>query len=230
MISEYAYSDGLDISQTTPSSLRAVLKPVLSLIVTAQEAPLPLLSLTEKPVIIVGDKFFSFAKPLNRDIISDSQLDVGFSTLWGAVTISQNLKIGGHMSAVMWGGDNLNSSGVVFSTAWGETESQNFFSVSVSHLYGPDDFHMRDIGLTIGRIISCFRWDVALAYTGHYSRCKVHIANSEFPDMNSKTLEMKFNHLRTGIYRHFSEEISLGVEVDVSPSILMLSFSLIGYI
>lgn len=230
MIYEYAYSDGLDISQTTPSSVRAVLKPVLSLIVTAQEAPLPLLSLTEKPVIIVGDKFFSFAKPLIGDIISDSQLDVGFSTLWGAVTISPNLKIGGHISAVMWGGDNLNSSGVVFSTAWGETERQNFFSVSVSHLYGPDDFHMRDIGLTIGRIISCSRWDIALAYTGHYLRCKVHVTDNDSSGNYSSVEKMKFNHLRSGIYRHFSEEISLGVEIDVSPNILMLSFSLIGYI
>jgi len=221
----YSFSNGLDISNVNSSSVRSTLKPITSMIAVEQEAPLPLLSFTEEPTVMIGSKFFSIAS-INR-----KSIEIGFPTFWSGVAISPNFSLGGQMGLAKWKGDNINTTGFSLTTSSGKSDKKNIFSVSVSHLYGPDDFHLRDLNATIGRYYKFSKWNFAFAYTAHFVQCKIHVTDNKDQDQNYKKIEkMKLNYVRLGIYRQFTKKINAGLELDASTSILMIAFSIIGYL
>ncbi|RKY56617.1 MAG: hypothetical protein DRP89_01060 [Candidatus Neomarinimicrobiota bacterium] len=135
------------------------------------------------------------------------------------------------MGIAKWKGDNINTTGFSLATSSGKSDKKNVFSISVSHLYGPDDFHLRNINATLGRYYKFSKWNLSFAYTAHFVQCKIHVTDNEDQDQNYKKIEkMKLNYLRSGIYRQFTKKIIVGLELDASTSILMIAFSIIGYL
>ena len=221
----YSFSNGLDISDTDPSSVRSTLKPIISIIAVEQETPLPLLSFTEEPIVLIGCKFFSIAST------NGLSTDIGFPTFWSGIAISPNFSLGGQIGIAKWKGDNINTTGFSFTLSSGEVDKKNLFSVSISHLYGPDDFHLRNLNATLGRYYKFSKWNLSFAYTAHFFQCKIHVTDNEDQDQNYKKIEkMKINHLRSGIYRDITKNINLGLELDASRTVLMIAFSIIGYL
>ena len=228
--SKFLQSDGLDLSDYPETEIGHSIVPVISLISVIQEYPMSFMFRPSKPSVSVGYKAAPFSISLGENsIFSGKNISWGFGSLVGGVSITQNLSIGCQMISTDWGNDNLHSQGLSLNTTWGQGDRFGGFGLAVNHLYGPDDFHVKDINVTLANFFRYGDWRLAVGYSGHFARCHIHIDDNDDENENyEKSLNINTHNFRSGIYRIMSDHLRVGMELDVSVSIIVLSFSILS--
>ena len=228
--SQSLQSDGLDLSNYPETEIGPSIVPVISLISVIQEYPMSFMFRPSKPSVTVGYKPAPFSISLGEySIFNDKNICWGFGSLIGGVSITENLTIGCNMISTGWGNDNLHSQGLSLNTTWGQDERFGGFGLAVSHLYGPDDFHVKDINATLANFFRHKNWRLAVGYSGHFSRCHIHIDDNDDENKNyEKAVNINTHNFRSGIYRIISEHLRVGMELDASVSIIVFSFSILS--
>jgi len=215
-----ASGQNLDFSDITQSQIRQVITPTLAMITTQQESPLNLFKTTERPLIKVAVKFPSLIKP------SSENACIGFPSVWLAVGVSSNLVLGGHIATVGWRHDDVQSTGVHFATSWGKLERRNLFDVSINHLYGPDDFHTRDVNLAVSKNYRAGQFDFVIGGSVHFVHCRIKINDQDDVSLNYNTSKnVSLYELRSGMVRNFGQAHAVGLDLSLLRKAVSASVS-----
>jgi len=200
----------LDFTDVAQSQIRQAITPTLAMIATQQESPLTLFKTAERPLMKVAVKIPSLVMP------SGESAGAGFSSVWLAIGVSPNLVLGGHVAAAGWRHDDIQSTGVHFATSWGKPEQRNLFDVAVNHLYGPDDFHTRDVNLAIFRNYRAGQFDFVVAGSLHFVHCRIEINDHADASLNYQTTKnVSLYELRAGMVRNFGQAHAVGLDLSI---------------
>jgi len=220
-LSAAASAGGLDLTYLNPASIDSLLLPVTSVIAAGQETPFSFLEIERSPSVRLA------IKPAAAAIDYPFHTRIGFPTVWGAVAISPNLTIGGHIGLSPWQSDNIFTIGPFISSSWGDYRKWNNFSLSVNKLVGPDDFYTRNIHLNLARLYRSKEWLAGFGLAAHFMRCRIHVTDHPDATQNyGKTKEWSLIHLRGSLSRQFTTHLEGGAELDISTRISMLSLVL----
>jgi len=212
------FAGNLDLTLLSGTQPDSVLQPALSVISVQQSVPASLRNPIGKPAILTALKLPA------TGIDFSATFQLGYPTLWGAVAISPNLTIGGHLGASRWKEDNIISMGPFAGTHWQSSRSLHSFSIGLYQLSGPDDFQSSTIHLDYQQVWQRPHWTVSAGAGISYSRCRIHV--TDHPDASQnyrKTKEYSLVQLHGSLERDIRENLRAGVELNLSDKILLLS-------
>ena len=213
-----SWASNLNLIHLTAAELDSVLQPVLSVVSVQQSVPALLQNPVGKPAILTALKM----PAAGLDINGSTQL--GFPTLWGAVAISPNLTIGGHLGASRWKKDNIISLGPYASTHWQASQALHSFSIGLNQLLGPDDFQSSAIHLNYQQVWQRSQWTLSGAAGFDYTRCKIHVTDHPDPSQNyRRTKEYTLLQLQCSLERKIYEHLSAGAAINLSNKILLIA-------
>lgn len=204
-------ASSLDITNVPIQLVRREMTPLLTVIGIQQEPPSALLFLSAQPSLTVAVKPLTVIKETGESFSSS------FPTFWLAAGVSPNLGIGGHLGFADWRGDDLQTFGLLVDLSWGRSVKNNLMSLAVNHLYGPDDFHTQDINLIYLRYFRSNLIDIAIGWSGHFTKCRITIRDNPNTDLNySVTKNFDIHQLRAGLYWHAGGNHIFGTELNIS--------------
>jgi hypothetical protein len=217
-----ADSFSLDLSDTSPQDLRAALLPIGTVIATEQTPPSPLVGSSQKPLFALGGTFYSFGMPVTNSTAP------GYPSLWLAISVSPNLTLGGNLAGFNWLDDNIQSVGPFISTSWGNDKKFINATLNIHHLKGPDDFHIRDIAISLSRTIKYSKWLIAAGYTTHFMQFKIHIKESLYNPQGYQTIKnIDQGFLRLSAFRQLGKSLQIGDELYLSTKSIMTNLVLL---
>lgn len=197
----------LDFSNYASNEINTALNPTLTFIAFHHQSPLGLSAYSTDPALILSARAASV------------QLETGFGypVLWAGFTVTPNLKMAANLSSTYWQDDNLQSIGPVLASSWGDRHKSTAVCIAQNHLKGPDDFHLKDIHLTLARIYRSPVWTYACGISTHFLRTSIHITDNDDPAANfKKTANFTIHFLRGGLYWQPGKYIQLGSELGVT--------------
>jgi len=220
LVGATAGSFSLDLNGTAIPDLRAALLPLGSVIATEQTPPSALLGSDQQPLLALGGTLFSWGLP------ATTSSTIGYPSIWLAVAVSPNLILGGNLAGFNWLDDNIQSVGPFISTSWGNNQKSINASFNIHHLKGPDDFHLRDIALSLSRTIKYPEWLFAAGYTAHFMQFKVHIKEPQ--DYRTiKNIDRSF--FRLSAFRKLGNSLQIGDELYLSSESIITNLVLLIY-
>ena len=154
----------------------------------------------------------------------------GIPGIWSSVLITDNLLLSAGLNNTEIGNDNAQSFGSGISTSWGKDSTENYISLGMNFLRGPDDFYCQNINLSIQKKIIITGWVLMAGFTKHYNLVNINVKDSVNPEDNfSAQKSIQHNHFRAGVYKKF-EQFACGLESTISSKVVGLTFCISGYL